>query len=259
MNHHRKENILTLSFYAISLMALAMVIAINYGLDAFDVHGHHDEMHDGYVYCNHRIGKQVAADTHIWEERIPSLDKYCETDEYILTVDGWTNCYILNKATDTVEGPMTRSDFDKKCKEYHVEFVEEQGYVGTSTCSEDSIPTSVKIVIAFLALIMAVPVFRYGSIIEREVCRDTIQSSMALCTSINIIMAIGICTIEILILVFFYLIAIFILTLLVYVIYKRHFNSLGSIIKMILSSIIFIFLSAFMLFPLTILFVSALP
>jgi len=259
MNHHRKENILSLSFYAISLMALAMAIAINHGLDAFDVHGHHDEMHDGYVYCNHRIGKQGAAGTHIWEERIPSLDKYCETDEYILTVDGWTNCYILKKATDTVEGPMTRSDFDKKCKEYHVEFAEEQGYVGTSTCSEDNIPTPVKIATAFLALIMAVAVFRHGSIIERGVCRDTIQSSMALCTSINIIMATGICTIETLIPVVFCLIATFILTLLAYVIYKRHFNSLGSIIKVILSSIVFIFLSGIALFPLTILIISSLP
>ena len=47
--------------------------------------------------------------------------------------------------------------------------------------------------------------------------------------------------------------------LLAYVIYKRHFNPLGSIIKVILSSIVFIFLSGIALFPLTILIISSLP
>ena len=243
----------TIITYLISAIILTITMTVYLGEDDFilDIHGHHCELQDGYAYCNHRICLRDSIDNNVMHERIPDLDRYCETDDYILTVKGWTHCYILHKATDTVEGPMTRQDFENKCKEYAIEFIEEPGYVGTTNFRDEGIPITAKIAIAILILAIAVPVFRYGNTIERVVCHNIVPSTAVLCTWINIFTAIFITTDWIMKGDFFIVIgllsllpiAAFFLSLIAYSAYKRHFKRIGHILRVIVGSAIYTFLS----------------
>lgn len=90
-----------------------------------------EKLLDGYVYNISKSSIYKNDDKQICDVIPSPINNYCQTEYYILARQDSVNYWILNKETNSVEGPLCKADFDKKCELYDAEYAE--GPYGSSS------------------------------------------------------------------------------------------------------------------------------